>query len=690
MRFPLFALVSLLSAVVFPTGQPKYSWRYYRPGNTGIQGDTNQAVWVGPDNDPWIGGYTPIAEEGGIAKFIQAENRWVNVSNIDYPVIGSANDVGYSNVNDIVADGNGNLWIATFRGALRMNLSKGPQSLVRFGPGNSALPGGNTRDIAMAPDGSVWFSVDSTVFGGGGVFRYNPTTHQWTSHFNHGGSFIAVQPKPGGGYFVWASQLFGGAMERYDSSTGAWTGYATTAGNPAYLTSHDSTDASGNVWMTRWFGNQGESRVDVIRPDGTWVSPPLPPQHPQVNVAALRAFGNMQALMINGYADLYRFNGTAWTLLGPVPLGGFIDDLEIDSDGNIWSCGSSTGGAFKRNAATGLWQRYRITNTSQYDLFNNDLTLDPVSGVVYACANAGPGYGGMVKFDGTRWTGFNNHHYGLGVDWPFPTDNSEAVHVRPSDRKLVVNPYAQYSHLWDGASYAALSGGPDQVETYEEDSLGRLWVTGHYGGLGYFDGPTYSLVSGGGMFSTVKRDPSRAGTVWANLDWEIRRTDGATTLFSRDLASFGYVGAGSFTGLAVQPNGVCWTGIWVQFTPGSGTLLRIDPATGAVQQWRDGVNWPFPGDFVRPLGVTPDGKLWMSYDSEYPSTDAGLLWWDGTSMKTFPAPPNGEWRWGGLPHAGITDFEIKPVAGGYELWMSCISRGIAVLRVQYPVPAPVR
>src|SRR5687767_10256308 len=66
----------------------EYSWRYYRVGNTGIQGDYPEALWVGPDGDPYIGGYDPFFEEGGFAKFVQNENRWVNFSNVDYPVIG--------------------------------------------------------------------------------------------------------------------------------------------------------------------------------------------------------------------------------------------------------------------------------------------------------------------------------------------------------------------------------------------------------------------------------------------------------------------------------------------------------------------------------------------------------------------------------------------------------------------------
>jgi len=99
--------------------------------------------------------------------------------------------------------------------------------------------------------------------------------------------------------------------------------------------------------------------------------------------------------------------------------------------------------------------------------------------------------------------------------------------------------------------------------------------------------------------------------------------------------------------------------------------------------------WPFPGEHVRPLAITPDGRLWMNYDSEYPSADAGLCWFDGENVGAFPAPFGGVPQWGGLPHAGIHDLEVREIENGYELWMSCVSRGLAVLSVQYPDPTSV-
>jgi hypothetical protein len=43
-------------------------------------------------------------------------------------------------------------------------------------------------------------------------------------------------------------------------------------------------------------------------------------------------------------------------------------------------------------------------------------------------------------------------------------------------------------------------------------------------------------------------------------------------------------------------------------------------------------------------------------------------------------------QWGGLPHAGMKELEVRVLPNGYELWMSCLSRGIAVLKVTQATP----
>ncbi len=51
-----------------------------------------------------------------------------------------------------------------------------------------------------------------------------------------------------------------------------------------------------------------------------------------------------------------------------------------------------------------------------------------------------------------------------------------------------------------------------------------------------------------------------------------------------------------------------------------------------------------------------------------------MCWFDGTNFGIFP-----QQQTGGLPHAQIYDLEVKNLQVGYELWISCASRGVAVL-----------
>lgn len=673
-------LAAIVSVSCLASAQSQYAWRYYRPSNTGIQGDSCEAIYVGADGDPWIGGYDPGFEEGGIARLVQAENRWVNISNVDYAVIGHPQDTGTSRVSDIVKDASGKLWMATGRGALVFDPAAGPASLVRYDPSNSSMPGGWCEDVDIAPDGTIWFASRGAVWGPGGINRFNPATGAWT-FWDFGAEALTIRPKLGGGYVVWTSVGNNGGASVFDSATQTWATppYSGEGGQIAGLPGKDSTDDAGNFWALRATTPGDYHGLDYQRPDGTWVSPPPPFTGVTFDLWAFRAFGDRQALLVDANSHTWRFDGASWTDLGQWREGAYTYAADIDAGGNVWVCG--VGGAARRDATTGQWQRYRVTNTSQYDFFTNDLTIDPAGGI-YACANAGTGVGGMVRFDGVRWIGFNEAQYGLGEPWPFPTDSSQAVYVRPSNGRVVVNPTFNHTHQFDGSSWTSIPGGSDTVKGYVEDSLGRLWGLGEYFSLGTYVGGTFHNVGIAAWGEKIQVDPDRGGTVWAHAGFEIVRTDG-TYRFSRTIESFPELNPQSdnFTGLAVDHDGIAWVGAWTQFTSTGSVLIRLDAKTGQYQIFQHDLGWPFPGEHVRPLAVTPDGKLWMQYDSEYPSEDAGLCWYDGANVGTFPAPPGGTPQWGGLPHSAIKDLEVKLIPGGYELWMSCLSRGIAVLSV---------
>jgi hypothetical protein len=85
MKYFSLLIISFLGVAINTILPQQYSWRYYNTGNTGIQGDYVEAIWIDHDGDPYLAGYTPGFEEGGFAKLIQSENRWINYSNVDYP-----------------------------------------------------------------------------------------------------------------------------------------------------------------------------------------------------------------------------------------------------------------------------------------------------------------------------------------------------------------------------------------------------------------------------------------------------------------------------------------------------------------------------------------------------------------------------------------------------------------------------
>jgi Dockerin type I domain len=672
----LLALASFGLALSSPAfaGEPQYSWRYYRPGNTGIQGDYCDAIWIGPDNDPWIGGYVPVFEEGGLAKFIQAENRWINVSNVDFPEIGHPESTGTTRARDITQDAQGNLWMGTGRGVLKFNPAIGPSSLKRYDATNSPWPGGWVTNIEIAPDGTIWASGYSTAWGGGGLMRFNPTAGAWTYLGSSHPERLAIQPKPGGGYYVWAGDGPGSTAltDRYDSTTQSWTTIPSTNGKPRNLPGNKCVDAAGNLWIYRVLPDGFNTVLDVLRPDGTWVGVAA---HPGGGASVTNAFGTLQAIT-NGGNQVWRFNGSAWTY-----------DLAIDGAGAVWASG--VGGAAKRNPATGQWQRYRVTNTSQFDSFNDDLSVHQATGQVWACANAGTGAGGMVSFDGVRWTGYNQLTYGLGQPWPFPTDNSDAIYQRPSTGAVVVNPMFNATHELTGTSWKSLPGGSSDVVQYVEDSTDRLWQLGEYFHLSYWTGSAWNNVGIAGWGSQLRVDPDRAGTIWAHAGYEVVRTDGVYR-FSRTIDDFPQLTSQSDTiwGMAVDRNGVTWLGCSVMLGAGGsgGGLIRLDAEAGTYTIMTHQAGWPLPGKYVTPWVVTPDGRVWMTYVNTYQYFDGGLCWYDGTNVGSFPGPVDGAPQWGGLPHTQIQDMEVRTLPNGYELWMSCLSRGLAVLTVLNTVP----
>jgi hypothetical protein len=658
-----------LPFVMFSQSPVESSWRYYRPGNTGIQGDYATALWVDGNGDPYIAANTGNWGEGGFAKFSQSENKWVNYSNVDYPVLGSF-DNGDVQILDIVEDYDHNLWMGNFNGALKFNPQEGISTTEVYTPGNSDLTD-FTYDIDLAPDSTVWFTS-------GGLVRFEPKTGQWTS-WEGSNVRIAVQPKPDGSYLVWSADVYFGYVFTYNSATGEYTNYTPSVeGEIAGLPGKDCVDDAGNLWAVRMSVDGNWETLEYQQPDGTWVYPTPPYENVSFYIDAFKAYGDGKALLVTANGEVWNFDGTAWQNYGVWRPYEFTYGVDADKDGNVWVCGVE--GAAKYDVQAGTWQRYRLTNTSQIDYFVQDMSIDS-AGNVWMCGNAGSGVGGFQEFDGNSWTGFNPYTYGLGYPFPYQADNTQAICWRPSNGEVVFNPTFNGIHAWTGIDFHPLEDLLTTSKGFTEDSWGRLWSLGEYYNIRYYDEnvPEWVTLPIVGWGSSIRKDPTLPGTIWAATDYEIQRTDGINT-FSRSIEDF--PGSATwFTGFAVDDAGIAWVGTWTQFTSTGSTLIRLNTNTGEYQTWEHDAGWPFPGEHVRPMAFSPDGLLWMQYDSEYPSTEAGILWYDGENIGTFPSSPGGVPQWGGLPNSSIKDLEIKEIDGGYELWMSCLGRGIAVLTI---------
>ena len=300
---PFILFLSICSDTLLPQ---QYSWRYYNTGNTGIQGDYFEGIWIDHDGDPYIAGYTPAGKKVVLQNYIQAENRWINYSNVDYPVIGSINDVGSSRISDIEEDANGVLWMATWRGLLKFNPAIGGSSLEFWGANNSIHPGGRSRDLAIAPDGSIWIAVISVTWGDGGLVNYNPNTNVWR-YWGYGTTAnnwpplipflinVSIQVKPNGGYLVWAS--YESIVVVFDSDTQLFTQLPNN-GNPGdvlKLPGNDCVDELQNLWVIR-IASPGIYSLDYKTQSGSWVTPIQPPVTNLINdIWSFKAYGNNNA-----------------------------------------------------------------------------------------------------------------------------------------------------------------------------------------------------------------------------------------------------------------------------------------------------------------------------------------------------------------------------------------------------------
>lgn len=640
------------------------AWRILRPGNTGIPGDYTQDIHLDGADLPWIAGYIPFWEEGGMAHWDGAVN-WEVVSSFDHPLIASPR------FNEIFEDAQGVYWIASDAGLLRYDPAVGPSSLARFDDQNTPLVASQVVGIDQDPLGRLWMAVHD-VSGPGCLARHDPATGAWNVWTTQNGlpwgtawpgwngvDFVAVVPDPEG-YTVWFGNSTQG-MATWRNGAFRWLQGSPPPGPlPTGFKSNDPVDSQGNAWMTT---SQGLARRN---PDGSFTVTGYPAGLSS-EVSRVFAAESGRALLGTYYADVFEWDG-GWSYLGNWG-GGHTYALAEDSQGRVWAGG--IGGAARLEP--GGWQRYRLTNTGMLGYWPQTIDFDD-AGLVYMNGNAGPGVGGFTIYDQSTdvWTCVNDANYGLGPVWGLPADNVEVLCTRSDGTLALVTGYALYS--WDGASYTPIPGG-GSPEELAEDGLGRLWAAS-YSRLTLVDGgsttaftPSNSPLLGGDVEALVADDRA-PGYVWAFGRFGVAHTNGVDwTMYPRELVGLTvnttsellYAGA-------PHPDGSLWLG------SGKG-VYRLDTQTLTYTRF-DKTNTPLPSNDVQHVHVAPDGSVWIAtFDQLWPYP-GGLTHFDGSTWTTYSQGTSP------LPHNQIYDLASRPVPGGYELWVATASEGAAVLTIE--------
>lgn len=208
-------------------------WEVFTLFNTGLPTNLIHSIAFEPDGTPWIG--TPGIGFGGLASFVNDEWTVFNIDSSGFPVNGIA---------DIEIDADGNKWVSP--GAVISSLWYGTKGVARFdgnnwtiyNTSNSGLPENEVTDIAIAPDGSKWFSTFSTV-------SKLENDSIWANYENIGLFVSSLDIDTNNN--VWVTSL-GSGLAKFDGTT--WETFNTNnSGIPTNILYTVTADDNGSVWI---------------------------------------------------------------------------------------------------------------------------------------------------------------------------------------------------------------------------------------------------------------------------------------------------------------------------------------------------------------------------------------------------------------------------------------------------------
>jgi hypothetical protein len=242
-----------------------------------------------------------------------------------------------------------------------------------------------------------------------------------------------------------------------------WTGLSefdnttfVTVETPSMLFACDfsKSDHKGNIWF-----------VGSIRPD-VWTT-----------------HGNAYTV--------YKFDGSEWSDYSPPKSFGYngCSSITFQNDSNIWFT-TSDNGAFMYDGST--WHHY--FEESVFDGANS-LAFDNYGNKWFAT------YRGLIKFDGSNWTAFNDANSGLKFNAvnDIAIDKNDNIWLATGSTEYPGDTITGRIVKFDGTNWTYYktfddSQGLNYVNTIAIDSDGKIWA-GTFLGIAVFDGLNWTKYS---------------------------------------------------------------------------------------------------------------------------------------------------------------------------------------------------
>ena len=630
--------------------------------------------------------YTDTAESDAIQGMaIQGEYVWIattrgairmNRSNGSCFVFHRADGLAGNVVNAVAVDSNGAVWFGTSEGLSRFDGSNWRTWTTTNGLANNVVSG-----VAFDSSGKVWITMN-----GGGI--ENKDSFNWAilqsydgksfvthssgkSYMSGGFSSLTIDPVH---QWIWTRDGHGSFW--FDPISSQYKWYYSWDGYPGAIPS--AFDSGG----TAWFVEKGQYRTF----DGTTWSNPAP--------ADTTLTGSLLSMVLDRHGiawfaaskGMARFDGATWSLFTPDR---FPDEnptrlFAADDDGGIWGVSHSGITRFDGNRFTSFSTSVRLPGNSI-----RSLAVDRDNVKWFGL----DGSQGVSSFDGAVW---RNYTMKDGLAMESIGDGVYAIAVDSTNVKWF-GTWAGVTRF-DGTNWTSYTKELSGVMTLTVDEKNVLWAGMFDGSMMAYDGTTWTNRNPG--TSRVNFLAAGSGNrIWAGSEDYLFLYDGnwshvtsgpphycGALLVDRANTLWVASGSGSPTGTTRFRNGV-----WEPRVP---LPQPIDAPVHGLAEDVNGVIWAAAsgnGNFgKRGQGAASfDGKTWTAYTAQNSGLVDNGVWAvavDRDDVKWFATE-------GGVSSLRDTPDErfikVTSPAGG-EQWNAGTLRkifwqvkGISLLRVEY-------